>query len=338
VRLLADRHHADLAESLLILFEDRLGIEVYFPVGREWYDAGIWTLSKGTPNDEGVRRQFLDLTEAHTEAADHYTERWPAHPERVQKLVTLEQFRSRPFDFVLASVSNHEQTFAALARQVGARFLYHVGNVFQEVDWSADPLVVATARIPIQGRGVVVHQEFSLETFRHEPPLEPTIGPLARTAPLVASFVNCFPATGCYPWWKEAQTQLPFEYREFGISGADGILSPASRVADAMRMADFIWHDKPWGDGFGHVVHNAFAVGRPVIGHAGHYAGQLADPLWIPGVTYIELAQQDPWGEIERVAMDHELHRRMSSAAATRFREVVDFSHDAELVRKLLLE
>jgi glycosyltransferase involved in cell wall biosynthesis len=47
VLVLADRHHADLAESLLKLFEDRFGWEVYFPIGLEWADEGLWDYANG---------------------------------------------------------------------------------------------------------------------------------------------------------------------------------------------------------------------------------------------------------------------------------------------------
>jgi hypothetical protein len=340
MRLLADRHHADLAESLLLLFEDRFGWEVYFPIGREWRDEGIWLLSQGTPDDEGVRKQFLDLDILrHPSDGNHYTEIWQAHPERVQKLVTLEQFRSMQWDYILASVTPNEHTFARLAREVGAKFILQVGNVYQPVDWSQDPLVMASARIPIEGRGVVYHQEFSLDTFRHEALIRTLGGEGCLTWPIVtvSSFVNLFPRTGCYGLWTQAKAVLSeVRWREYGHEGADGFLAPAAAVADAMRASDVIWHDKPHGDGFGHVVHNAFAVGRPVVGHASHYRGQLAEPLWLDGVTSLDLDGPEAEAKVAALLADPQGRARMGEQAALRFQMTVDFEEDAEAVRRLL--
>jgi hypothetical protein len=335
-RLLADRHHADLAESLLLLFEDRFGWEVYFPIGREWRDEGYWMLSAGTPSDEGVRQQFLDLDARHapsgTHEVDYFTEAWPQHPQRQHKLVTVRQARMMAWDYVLASVTNNEEGYRRFAREVGAQFILQVGNVFQPVDWSADPIVLASAQIPIprRRRGVIYHQEFSLQTFRHEPPDH------LWGHPRIASFVNLFPRTGCYSDWLAARQMWAFpEWREYGIDTADGVIQPASAVGDAMRLADFIWHDKPYGDGYGHVIHNAFAVGRPVIGHATHYAGQLAGPLWDRS-TGIMLEDSDWLTQLRAVWADPVKHLSMCAAAATRFREMVDFEADAAAVLTVL--
>ena len=43
------------------------------------------------------------------------------------------------------------------------------------------------------------------------------------------------------------------------------IASTGADVAAAMRDSDVAWHTKIWSDGFGHVIHNWFAVGRPVF-------------------------------------------------------------------------
>lgn len=46
MRVLADYHHHDLFESLAILFEDRLGWELYRPIGMEWFDEGYWNFER----------------------------------------------------------------------------------------------------------------------------------------------------------------------------------------------------------------------------------------------------------------------------------------------------
>ena len=106
-----------------------------------------------------------------------------------------------------------------------------------------------------------------------------------------------------------------------------------------MRGAGAIWHSKKWSDGFGHVVHRAFSVGRPVFGYAGYYADKLAGPLWVDGVTSIDISRrshEETLAELRRLRDDPERYLRMCEASAARFREVVSFDEDADKVAALL--
>ena len=57
MKVLADRHHAGLFYSLQLL-GDRLGWEVYTPIGREWWDEGIWQFGRAY-GDERLVAQYL---------------------------------------------------------------------------------------------------------------------------------------------------------------------------------------------------------------------------------------------------------------------------------------
>jgi hypothetical protein len=57
MRVLADFHHGSLLRSLVMLFEDRLGMELYRPIGLQWLHRGYWAIS----NLKGTAKQFLDL-------------------------------------------------------------------------------------------------------------------------------------------------------------------------------------------------------------------------------------------------------------------------------------
>ncbi len=137
-----------------------------------------------------------------------------------------------------------------------------------------------------------------------------------------------------------------FEWRVYGAYGdapldefAAGVIGTTPGVAVAMRETGFIWHTKYWSDGFGHVVHNAFASGRPVVGGMSYYVDKIAGPLWIDGVTCIDVDRRSD--EEVRAAMREmrdrpDRHLAMCQAAAARFREIVDFEADAEKIRRLL--
>jgi hypothetical protein len=188
---------------------------------------------------------------------------------------------------------------------------------------------------------VVYHQEFSLTDFRHEPP--PHNDPFR-----VASFVNCFAENrDGYAQFRATAAAIPeFDWQVYGSYGsvaedeyACGNLDRCAAVGDAMRASDVAWHTKQWSDGFGHVIHNWFAVGRPVLGFEWYYRSQLAGPLWVEGVTSFDITDRDVGyvaQVLQRLRDDPELHDRMSAAAAARFREVVDFDEEEQAIRRML--
>lgn len=56
MRALVDRHQADLYYSLQLLFEDRLGVQLFTPIGHEWWDEGYWNFGRGTCPTTGWQR------------------------------------------------------------------------------------------------------------------------------------------------------------------------------------------------------------------------------------------------------------------------------------------
>lgn len=310
VRVLADRHHADLAESLLKLFEDRFGWEVYFPIGLEWAEARLWDYANGNPD---VTRQFLGLDANHSLKGDHYEEVWPQHPGRVQKLVTLAQFRAMHWDYILASVTQHEAMYQQLADELGAVAILQVGNVGQPVDWGLSHRVMAAANVDLKGPGVIYHPEFDTHAYR------PGQGDPKR----ITSFMNCLPDAGiAYLDWTQLQALLPeFTFREYGILGRDGILATEA-IGDEMRAAGWAFHDKPQGDGYGFVIHQWAAVGKPLIGRRSWYRGKLAEPLWEHAIDLDE--------GVEQAA------ERIRSGPPPVESRLPDFDAEAEAIRRLL--
>jgi hypothetical protein len=125
-----------------------------------------------------------------------------------------------------------------------------------------------------------------------------------------------------------------------GIDGPDGNVEKITDIADLMAGSAFGWHDKVQGDGFGHVIHNWAAVGRPLIGHSSHYAGLMAEPFWQDGVTCVDLDRHSPEESaqiISDILADPDRHRAMCEAIRGEFERIVDFDADAETVRGLLM-
>ena len=350
MKVLIDYHHHDLWESLELLFA-RFGWALYRPMGMEWFDEGYWNFERAWHGDR-VARQYLepwgsDVPRGSSSEA-RYSHRWDPSHERHQNLLTLSQARDIKPDIVISSVAHNHEGMHRFAKEVGATFGLQLGNVrFSAIDMREDRwdladfgLVTAVLPGPVDVPHVVYHQEFDLNDFRHEPPV--------RNDPFrVSSFVNCFPEnTRVYAEFLETARSAPdFDWRVYGAYGsvpedefAAGNINRCADVGAAMRASDVAWHSKQWSDGFGHVIHNWFAVGRPVFGFAGYYASQLAGPLWLDGVTSFDLETRSRDEVVRLLAelrADEERHVRMSEAAAARFREIVNFDEEAEEIRRM---
>jgi hypothetical protein len=157
--------------------------------------------------------------------------------------------------------------------------------------------------------GLVYHPEF------HRVPWVP---PTGNT---IGAFHASFQGLKCATLWAEAERRHP-EYRFVQYGTADALLRP-HEVAQARSDCIAIWHCKD-ADGYGFGVHEAFASGRAVIGHASHYAGKLAEPLWWDKVTHLEPGD---WGTDLAV---------IGAKGRDHFDNLVDFDREAEMVAEYL--
>lgn len=343
-RVLVDRHHHALYFAMQRLFE-RLGYLVYTPVGHDWWDEGYWQFGQGY-GDDRLAQQFLAL-----EREGEWTETrkrlgYPPgelgyrtfygydnhHPETEILGVELGAVKATPKEwaYVVATVQDNQSGFKRLADEIGAQYVLQVGNTNQAVDWSLDPLAIVTSEVPIEGRGIVVHQEMD-PVFAYREPVK---------SHKVRSFVNCFDSTPCEATFRAVESLLPeFLFRSHGIDGPDGNVETVADIADLMETSLFGWHDKVQGDGFGHVIHDWAAIGRPLIGHGSHYAGLMGEVFWQDGVTCIDLDKHSPEETaqlIRAIAADPARHRAMCEAIRAVFDANVDFAAEAERVREFL--
>lgn len=329
LRVLADWHHPALWESLAILFEDRFGWELVSMGGEGWTDHG-WMLSSGPPIGWSAS-DYLSLEGAKL-VGDHYQRPTPEYPKRIRRQVTPEQAFATRWDFVLGSVPEHQRSFAGLAAKVGARFIHQVGNAKHAIDHSIEQVVLASSMVSVRRiPHVIYHQEFDRSVFAYTPPTDPTA---------VTSLMLRLDWTSCdYSWISDAPG---IRWSALGGSGMGDTeyLAPMSKVAERIAASGWVWHDKRIGDGYGHVLHTAAAMGRPVIGHGSHYRGLLGQPFWVDLKTCIDLDIHQPTEAlrlIRAIAADPEWYCDLSRGIADVFDEQVDFDAEAERIRSILM-
>ncbi len=341
IRVLVDHHHASLWESLEMLFTDRLGWELYRPRGSEWWGPGApWQFDQQMPHYEAVARQYMAGWDSDVDAGDHWERRDAMYPHRVHKMVTMDQARDLRPDIVIASIAENEQGFADFARSIGAKFGLQLGNQGSLNRYDlADFSLISTTRDHYPWTPYVVYrQEFDLGEYRFEyPPSERDyVGTWVQALPTDPTEYDRFLATAA------AIPEARMRYHGH-VGPVDdfwgGNVTTNAELAALMRSAGVGWHCKTWSDGYGHVIHNLFAVGKPVIGTATYYADKLAGELFVEGVTSFDVqrhSHDETVAFIQRLMVDDDLHQRMSEASAARFREVVDFDAEFEQIRVML--
>jgi hypothetical protein len=253
-------------------------------------------------------------------------------PARVRNMTTLEEAKGLDFDVVIASVPDNYDGYHRFAQEKGARFAIQVGNVNQPVDRSLNPVILDATGVHYGG--VPFTPEWDID------------GAFAYVEPhgwrLAASFVNLFPGLPCIGLLEEAQPDLvanDWAVAVYGHRGPAGFIKPTANIAKRMAANDFGWHDKVTGDGFGYVIHYWASIGRPLIGHASHYRGQLAEDLWEDGVTCIDLDRHSPAETaqlMDEIVSDPARHAAMCRSISERVRARVDFVADAERVADAL--
>jgi hypothetical protein len=291
----------------------RFGWTLYTPTGHDWWDRWFWSFGRGTYEDDRLARQFLmDMNQD------------GEFPDAPINRVGLERALGMDWAYVIASVPDNEAGFHKFANMVGAQYVVQIDNTGQYVDWSRDPLALSSSEMPLEGKGVQYHQELD--------PIEYRLPVNRRSA---ASFVNCMTSMGpCWDLLKSASDRMLIDV--YGIDGPDGVVKPYSKLLDLMGSVGWGWHDKAQGDGFGHVIHSWAAVGRPLIGHASHYKGKMAEVFWRDMETCIDLDRHSVDEAVQIIKTiplaDHEA---MCLAIRAEF-DKIDYSAEADRIADLL--
>lgn len=349
-KVFTDFHHAGLLQSLILLFEKRLGGLVYRPIGREWFDNGFWKVYDHPATVEqflGIGGNTPDGTAPLNEVVS--TDQMKAgyylchdiDSGQTNRAITYDAFMKSPIDIVIASLPYHIQPFKKLCdiHPNKPKLIYQIGNAWT-VEAGLAKNVMASAiihEVPSDIHFISYHQEFDTNIFKPDGNLNP--------GQKIASFVNVFNMQSHFvaDWqlFQEVERMMPdWSFKSYGGQCRDGAIGPSSELARVMNDNRFIWHTKAGGDGYGHVIHSVFAIGRPAIVKKEYYAGKFADQLLIDGQTCITIDGLSPNQIIEKVNYYNEQSRyeALCAGAYARFKEVVDFDKEAIQLQKYFSE
>jgi hypothetical protein len=345
MNILTDFHHAGLLNSLILLFEKRLGYKVFRPIGMEWLDNGFWAVY----DHPETAKQFLGLQQGYrpidgTLPLNQIKLNFNKDPNTYychdiasnywNRAITFDRFKELDFDIVIASLPQHIEPFTRLIKEYkpNAKLVYQIGNNWNVTDETKIKNVMASAqvKIPSHIHSVTYHQEFDTDVFHFVPNVADN---------KITSFVNCFNTADLFKsdWelFTKVEKLMPnWQFRSFGGSCRDGACHGDKEVASYMHESKYIWHTKRGGDGYGHIIHNVFAVGRPPIVNMSYYSGKLAEKLMIDGQTCIAIDGLNPEQIVNKILQTDAVS--MSINAHNVFTKYVDFNEDEKNVRQFI--
>lgn len=337
--IFVDFHHNSLLRSLVLLFEKRLGMSVYRPIGMDWYYQGYWAIN----NLEPTARQFLDINA--TEVADKtpflndvviagdgmYCIYDPGN-KSVHKAIEFNTFKELKFDFVIASIPQHIPLFQDLIKkyQPQAKLIVQIGN-----NWSPEILKGHNVMASVKPMGdadfnaIYYHQEFDTDIFTYKQNIQNK---------KISSYINILQHTNV--GWDDfcnlesALNHYGYQLKSYGGQCRDGNFAGPDKLAESMHENDLIFHVKYGGDGYGHIIYNAYACGRAPIIRSGFYRNQLAEELFSDDncIDLDKMSIHEAVNKIREVTGSQELLNQYSINAYNSFQRSVDFKNDAKKI------
>ena len=330
MNILCDRHHDGLWNSLILLFEKRLGHTLYHPWGMEWFDSGNWLI--GNPYGASARNtatQFLN-------------EGVPTDGTaiiRPTRGIDFETFKNTPIDIIIASYYDHIPVYTKLRDQYhpNAKVIAQYGN-----EWPIHPeiknLLASTApmNVPPHINVCYYHQNIDEDNYYHFYDPEKV-----NSKRKITSFVNAMPQNTIFQedWedFLQLELRLPeYEFQSHGGGCRDGSLSQKD-VANNMRESKFIVNFKTGGDGFSHVIHSGFSCGVPFIYKGSQYKGKLAGELLSHLETGIDIEKIGFDGIIPYIySLSEGEYKKYRYNVRKRFEEKVNYNQEEILVKKFI--
>lgn len=349
-KVFCDFHHASLLQSFILLFEKRLGGSVYRPIGMEWVDQGYWKVF----DHPATQQQFLTLTQGYrpidgTEPLN-IVEKYEDGVYYCQdidsgyynKAIDLYTFFKLPIDIVIATLPQHIEPFKRLCETHPnkPKLIYQIGNAWT-VDAGLAPNVMASAIIsgvPENINFISYHQEFDLNKFK----VPETTDALTHRK-TITSLVNCFNIMGHFAedWalFQKMETTMPdWKFTCLGGQCRDGAAHGSQEVADTINVSRFLWHTKNGGDGYGHIIFNAAAMGKPMIVKKQYYLGKLGEALFKDGETCICIDGLTPEEIKEKIEHynEPENYLKLFYNVVDNFKREVNFDVEELYIRKFL--
>jgi hypothetical protein len=340
MKILVDFHHSSVQESHRLLFEGRLGWEMYRPIGMAWWDEG-----QARPRANRMVSRPLLAVGLGENANAKQVEEGIYHLSAglyggVYKAMTWERAKETPFDVILSSIWRQYPRWEEVRKRYWprAKHIFRIGNSWVDLPPEIRNLMSTTPRMPRwKCNYVQYHPEFSLDLWRPvEPESSRSILNLLHNQWSVSRVTD-----HTTPWINQLRPLLSgWQIHFHGEDNPDGPLG-LNQIPIRMQQSAFGIHLKELGDGYGFNVHQMFACGLPLVVNlnwytSGRFGYMSAAKLFTDGETVIDTSSRDA-SEVarllKRAADDYPAWRQRVS---TRFHRVVNFDIEFERIRRFL--
>lgn len=276
MRILADLHHADLYESLILLAE-RLGGELLRPKGFEWQEELIWGPNEPKP----TAIQWL-------------------HDSHYPGLTLAECMDDPPDLVIISNISNFQGFKKFFSKNFPAvPVILQVGNTWG--DWlpefaGAEYVLNSTATAwPNAKAHARYHPEFKFERVAVPDPRK------------VVGLLH-YPDNAYLKRFDELEKAMPsWDFKMHG-AGTRGSAVSLAEAQDLHGWAGFLYQLKNIDDGHGFNLHRAWAMGNPCALNYSMYLSRHAGLNVIDGVTAYDCERplKQVVGFLEKAADDYE--------------------------------
>lgn len=341
MNIFTDWHHGDLYYSLHLLFEERLKMNLFRPIGMEWFEKGFWKIAEPYGNAPDTIGQYLRIPPIITPFLKYgeieFIDGVYHVPIKVgtdyciHKAITFDKFLSMDIDVVLATYPGHELAYSELVRRYKPNAIYisHIGNTSILPVHSRNVMLAINTPMPPGVNWIKYHPEHHRD-YSYTPPTNHNVIKSFMADPLHERDIGLF---------YEYERQLPeFSFRMHGGDGREGAIS-GDLMPDAIKDSAFVWHVKRTGCG-GFIPRQALSCGRPCIikkSYCYEYH-TLERDLFQDSVNCIDLDLGTTQQNIEKIRYFSEpsRHAEMCRNTAEKFKRDVNFDAEAERIREFI--
>ncbi len=346
MNVLADYHHGDLYYSLHSLFEKRLKMNLFRPLGLEWFNKGFWKVAEpyGNPPDTinqglGIPKEIWSRDKepiqkyGDSQLIDgvyHIPAKAPGE-YYIQKGITFEKFLKMDFDFIVATYFGHELPYVHLVQKYkpNAVYIRQIGNALSRPKYCRNVLLATNTPMPPKVNYIKYHPEHHKD-YCYAPPTNHDV---------IKSFIAAPLAEPDIPLFYKYERGLPeFTFKMHGIGGREGVIS-GDLMPQTIKDSAFVWHVKRAGCG-GFVARQALACGRPCIIRKSYCYDHhtLTRDLFEDSVNCIDLDLGTMNENIQKIRYfsEPDRHMEMCKNTADKFKRDANFDEEAERIKGFL--
>lgn len=254
MNVLVDHHHGALLRSFYYLFKKRFNFNVFVPTGFDWLDKdGLYSVYP------------------HRETADQMLFSWLGDGKFMDVSlhtnmflpITHEEFINMDIDIIVCTLYENYTFFKQMIDKYSKKtklILQSGNNITPSLVELAGVKNLLSSTYPTYIECNDIHkvfyrQEFNQEVFK--PKESCNIKSVANFKHIMQEDFNII---------LDLEKKMPdWEFKCYGCLNRDGNMDDRERdMSDAINRFGFIFHVKS-DDGYGHVIHNSFACGKPMI-------------------------------------------------------------------------